>query len=547
MSTIDPETAVAAARHRLTGPGGHFELVEDDVRGTRLAVFKNRARSLTELLTASIDHGDRDYIVTADERITFRGHAEQVAALAAALRDEHGVGKGDRVAIAAANEPEWIVTFWAVISLGAIAVGCNAWWSSPEMEHGLRLTEPVLVVADAPQAALVTGSGIDVLPMERIGELVERFAGAALPNAEVAEDDPAIVLFTSGTSGRPKGAVHSHRNVCSVVEYHRMNDAFAAAMGDPIAPQDRKYLLALPLFHIACLHNLAVPRLATGSTVVLHRGGFKVDEVLSLVERERVTNWAAVPTQAHRLVEHDDLSRYDLSSLTAFALATAPSSAAFKQRLREKLPVAERTLVDSYGMTETCTALTAATPADLAELPNTLGRPIAGVELEIRDPLGTPLAESQEGEVCVRSAYNMLGYWNDPEATASTIREDGWLHTGDIGIIERGRLRLSSRRSDLIIRGGENVYPAEVEGVLAEHPEVQECAVLGAPHPDLGQEVCAVVVTAVGSPLTEDDLQDYARDQLARYKVPARWRITHEGLPRNATGKVIRTQVDPTS
>ncbi|MER7013130.1 class I adenylate-forming enzyme family protein [Saccharopolyspora sp. NPDC000359] len=545
MSTTDPGTA-AAARAALTGPGAPFELVEEDVRGVRLPVFKHRARSLVEVLAASTAHGDRDYLVTEDRRISFTQHAEQVAALAAALREEYGVGEGDRVAIAAANTPEWVLAFWAAISTGAIAVGFNAWWSRRELEHGTALVAPKLIVTDDKRAALLDGSPVPLLPVDRIGELVQQHAGAPLPAVEVAEDDPAIVLFTSGTSGRPKGAVHSHRNVCSVVEYHRMNDALAAALGDPTDPRDRRYLLALPLFHIACLHNLAVPRLATGSTVVMHQGAFDVDRVLRLIARERVTNWGAVPTQAHRLLEHGDLAAHDLSSLTTFALASAPSSSAFKQRLREALPFAEKSLVDSYGMTETCTALTAASPADLAEAPNTLGQPITGVQLEIRDPLGNPLPDGEEGEVCVRSAYNMLGYWNDPDATASTIREEGWLHTGDIGVVERGRLRLSTRRSDLIIRGGENVYPAEVEGVLAEHPGVQECAVLGVPHADLGQEVFAVVVTDPGSKLTEEELRNHAREQLAHYKVPSQWRITHDGLPRNATGKVIRNQVHPT-
>ncbi|MER7078884.1 Acyl-CoA synthetase (AMP-forming)/AMP-acid ligase II [Saccharopolyspora kobensis] len=545
MSTIDPDTAAPASA--LTGPGGEFELVEQDVLGTRLPVFRNRARSLAELVAASARHGDRDYIVTEDRRISFRRHADQVAALATALREEYGVGRGDRVAIAAANAPEWILAFWAAMSVGAVAVGCNAWWSARELDHGVRLTEPSLIVADTKRAALLTGSPVPLLPLEQVDELAQRYAGAPMPAVDVAEDDPAIILFTSGTSGRPKGAVHSHRNVCSVIEYHRMNDALAAAHGDPIDPRDRRYLLALPLFHIACLHNLAVPRLATGSTVVMHQGSFDVDRVLRLVARERVTNWGAVPTQAHRILEHGDISQYDLSSLTTFSLASAPSSAAFKQRLRERLPVAERSLVDSYGMTETCTALTAASPADLAEAPETLGRPIAGVQLEIRDPFGNALPDGQEGEVCVRSAYNMLGYWNDPRATADAIRADRWLHTGDIGVIEHGRLRLSARRSDLIIRGGENVYPAEVEGVLAEHPDVQECAVLGVSHPDLGQEVFAVVVIAPGSVLTEQQLHDYARERLAHFKVPSRWRITQEPLPRNATGKVVRTEVRPTA
>src|SRR3546814_801756 len=247
-----------------------------------------------------------------------------------------------------------------------------------------------------------------------------------------------------------------------------MNDSLIAAFGNPMDPRYRSYLMVSPLFHIASLHNLAIPRLATGSKVALHTGAFDVERIYALIEQEKVTNWGAVPTMTSRMLAADVADKYDLSSLTAFSLASAPSSEALKQKLRENLPFATA-LVDSYGLTETSTGVSAATPIDLAEAPGTVGRPTYGVQVEIRDPLGRPLPVGEEGEVCVRSCYNMLGYWENPEATESSIREDLWLHTGDLGALdEQGRLRLSSRRSDLIIRGGENVYPVEVEHALAE-------------------------------------------------------------------------------
>lgn len=529
---------------RLTGSGGRFELSDADVLGTRLPVFTHRQRALHEVLHASVAHGAREYIVTADRRITFAEHAVQVASLAQVLREEYGITRGDRVAIAAANSPEWIQTFWAAVSIGAVAVGFNAWWSAREMEYGIDNAEPALVVADARQSAKLAGCAVPVLSMEAdISRFVAAHPDAPLPSAEVAEDDPAVILYTSGTSGRPKGAVHSHRNLLAVVEYHRMNDAVFEEFGDPLLSQDRVYLLTLPLFHIASLHNLAVPRLATGSKIALHQGSFKVDAVLGMVERERVTNWGAVPTMAHRMLEHGGADRYDTSSLTSFSLASAPSSTAFKERLRQGLPFAKDSLVDSYGLTETCTGVAAASAQELAAAPGTLGRPVATVQMEIRDPAGQVLGEGEEGEVWVRSQFNMLGYWRDPEATAGAIGPDRWLRTGDLGELREGRLFLSSRRSDLIIRGGENVYPAEIETVLVEHPDVRECLVKGVPHPDLGQEVAAVVVLVAGSTVTEETLREHAANALAYFKVPKQWRLTHEELPRNATGKVIRNQV----
>ncbi|MFG2085521.1 class I adenylate-forming enzyme family protein [Spirillospora sp. NPDC048824] len=523
---------------KLTGPGGDFELREENVLGTRLPVFANRARSLGEVLARSASHGDRDYIVTASRRMSFTGHASAAASMAKALRDDLGVRPGDRIAINAANSPEWIVSFWAAVAAGAVPVGYNAWWAPQEIEYALGHTDPKIVIADERRAALISE---DVLTAEKdVPSLMGRYPGAELDIPDVAEDDPAVILYTSGTSGRPKGAVHSHRNLTSVIEYHRFNDAMMEMFG--IDPSTRRYLLALPLFHIASLHNLAVPRLATGTAVIMTEGAFDVDKVLTLVERERVTNWGAVPTMANRIMEHGDLAKYDVSSLTAFALASAPSSPVFKERLRSVFPPARGALVDSYGLTESCTAISVATPMDLAEAPGTLGRPNLGVQVEIRDPEGRPVPEGVEGEVCARSAYNMTGYWRDPEATARTIG-DRWLHTGDIGVMEQGRLRLTTRRSDLIIRGGENIYPIEIENVLAEYPGLRECAVVGVAHPDLGQEVAAVAVFA-GTPPSAEELTAYAQERLAYFKVPSRWHVTTDPLPRNATGKVLRRQVE---
>ncbi|MFF0498431.1 class I adenylate-forming enzyme family protein [Nocardia aobensis] len=541
---------IAAVMRELTGPGGRFELVEEEVLGARMPVLRRRRRAVAELLAASVAFGDRDYLVTEDRRLSYREHAAAAAALAAALHEEYGVGRGDRVAILAANTVEWVITFWAAQSLGAIAVGLNGWWVPREIEYGLSLTEPAVVVVDAKRAKLLADidtSAAVVTMDEDLPRLIAAHAGAEPTVPDVVEDDPAVILFTSGTSGKPKAALHSQRNLLAVTGYFEYTDALAAAFTgktrEPGAPLDLRCLLTSPLFHIASLHNLVVPRLATGSAVIMPQGGFDADRILRLIEKERVTNWGAVPTMASRLLEHGDIGRYDTSSLTAFALASAPSSPAFKQRLREEVPFAADALVDSYGLTECSTAVAVATPADLAESPGTLGRPIISVALEIRDADGAPVPEGVEGEVYVRSPFVMLGYWRNPEATAAAIDAERWLRTGDFGVIEQGRLRLTGRRSDLILRGGENIYPVEIEQCLDEHPDVVECAVVGEPHPDLGQQVAAVVVLAEGSTASEADLREFARARLAYFKVPERWRITSEPLPRNITGKLIRAGI----
>ncbi|MGV9733672.1 class I adenylate-forming enzyme family protein [Rhodococcus aetherivorans] len=550
-ASADPRLYLDEVVSRLTGPGGRFEIVEEEVLGASMPVMKNRGKAVGDLLADSLRWGDRDYLVTADRRLSFTEHAAAAYSVAHALRERYGVEKGDRVAILGANTPEWVIAFWASQVLGAITVGLNGWWVPREIEYGLKHSRPKILVVDAKRAAAladVDTGGITVLTMEEdLPRLIAQFPDAVPPRVDIDEDDPSVILYTSGTSGRPKGALHSHRNLLAVVDYHRLSDALLAAFtgrtaGDDV-PSDLRYLLTSPLFHIASLHNLVVPRLATGSAVIMHQGSFDVDKVLGLIERERVTNWGAVPTMASRLLEHDDLGKYDLSSLTAFALASAPSSIAFKDRLREKVPFARNALVDSYGLTECSTAIAVANSQDLEAFPGTLGRPIITVSLEIRDPFGEWLPDGVEGEVCVRSPFVMLGYWEDEEATAAAITPDRWLRTGDYGVIENGRLRLTGRRSDLILRGGENVYPTEIEQTLDEHPAVRECAVIGVPHPDLGQEVAAVVVVAEGAHVTEEELREFAAERLSYFKVPTRWRITSDLLPRNATGKTLRREV----
>lgn len=546
MDSSAPATmpTVAEAMAALTGPGGPFEIGAEEVLGVELPVFTHRRKALHELLADSVQYGDRDAIVTRTRRLSFKEHAAQVSALAEALREDFGIRPGDRVAISAANSPEWIVAFWATVSTGAIAVAFNAWWSPAEVARAMAHSTPKVVVADRKRVGVLGAIEVPVVGIEDdLHELIARHRNAPLPSAQVDEDDPATIIYTSGTSGAPKGAVHSHRNLIAVSDYHALMDAFAHELGDPKTAQDRRHLLALPLFHIAALHNLAVPKIASGSTLVMHEGGFDAETLLRLVEAERVTNWGVVPTMAHRILAIEDLDTYDLSSLTAFSLASAPSSSDLKDRLRTRLPVARVGLVDSYGLTESATAIAVATPTDLDAAPGTLGRPIPTVELEIRDPNGARVPDGVEGEVCTRSAFTMLGYWQDDAATSAALTADRWLRTGDLGTIDDGRLRLSSRRSDLIIRGGENIYPAEVELVVSHYPGVQECIVLGLQHADLGQEVAAVVVTAAGVTVTVEEIKAYAADHLAYYKVPTHWRITQEPLPRNATGKVIRREV----
>jgi len=532
----------ADAMASLTAPGADFEITRELVRGLPMPVFRHRRHALQQLLAESAGYRDTEYLVCGETRLSFTEHLGRVASLSHALEADFGIGKGDKVAILAANSAEWVVAFWATTALGAIAVGMNSLWSAREIAYGMAHSTPKVVVTDAPRRALLGVVDVPVLSIEEdIPRLSTAVTGMALPAYDTEEDDPAIILYTSGTTGRPKGVLHSHRNVLAAVDFHRLNDAVAAKMGS--APVARRFLLATPLFHIAALHNLAVPRLAFGDTAVINPGRFDIDRVLRLIETERVTNWGAVPTMLHRLLEHGDLSGYDLSSLQAVSVSSAPSTSSLEERLRRVLPTAGRSLATSYGLTESSSAATFADAADLQLRPDSVGTAVATMSIEIRDEYGQRLPDGTEGEIYLRGPLVMLGYWNDPEATAATIDDNGWLRTGDLGTLEGGHLTVSSRRSDLILRGGENVYPIEVENVLSEHPAVKESAVIGVAHADLGEQVCAVVVVSEPGAVAAQELSIFVAERIAGYKVPAQWEITTEVLPRNATGKVKRTDV----
>ncbi|HEX5616309.1 MAG TPA: class I adenylate-forming enzyme family protein [Acidimicrobiia bacterium] len=548
MRAVDVPEDVARVEAELVAPGGAFELEEVDVLGEAMLVFKNRIRSLRDLLANSVGFADKEYVVftdgVTDRRFTFAEHERLVASAAQVLRDEYGVGPGDRVAILGANSPEWIVTFWATISLGAIAVGLNGWSTGPEIRYGVDDCAPKLLVADEKRLARLEGAdpGVPVVEIETgFDALWHAAPDAPLPDQPIAEDDPAIILYTSGTTGRPKGAVHSHRNVGALIGmtfFHGLRNMIVRPTPPDAAPVCQ--LMTSPLFHVSGLHTGAVAFVASGTKSVWLTGRFDPVLAARTIERERVTGWSITETILHRFVNHPDVATFDLSLVRQVGGGGSPISASMQARTREVFPNAAASMGLGYGLTE-CTALATINAGDeLIAHPESAGRPLPTVQVEIRDPFDTPLPDGEEGEVCVRSPGVMLGYWRRPQETAAAIGEGRWLHTGDIGHIDGGRLYLSSRKRDLILRGGENVYPVEVEKILENHPTVEECAVFGVDDPEYGQAVKAVLVARRDETIDVGELEAYAKGQLAYYKVPTQWEVRDEPLPRNASGKIVK-------
>jgi acyl-CoA synthetase (AMP-forming)/AMP-acid ligase II len=541
-------STLAEIEARLTAPGGPFETVVEPVLGEPAAVFRQRPRSLVEVLAASRAHGDAEYVVCDGLRLSYAEHVQRVASVARALRDLFGVGPGDRVAILAANGPEWITTYWAALSLGAIAVGMNAWWSGDEIAYGLADCEPRVLVADRKRLArLATAPALPVVEVESDFEKLWDFdPDADLPSAAIREDDPATILYTSGTTGRPKGAVNTHRGILTFVRTSLFHGArmlmWAAARGAAPAPGAPPTCMFVntPLFHVSGLYTGAVIPLATGIKTVWTRQRFDPEHVLALLEAERVTNWGPMGTMIHRLARHPDVGRYDLSSVRNVGSGGAPVGPELLRLMREIFPNARASVGVGYGLTESTSGVAMIFGEELERRPGSVGRALPTVRIEIRDGKGHALPDGEEGEIHLHGPQVMREYWRRPEESAEVLLPGRWLRTGDWGRLEDGYLYVNSRKRDLILRGGENVYPAEIEQCLEGHPGVREAAVLGVDHPELGQEVKAVVVPAQGTALDPEELAGFVGARLAYFKVPAHFELHPGPLPRNAAGKVLK-------
>jgi len=526
----------------LCGPGGPFELVEEFVLGERLRVFRHRASSLRNLLEASAAFGSREYIVCGDRRLTYADHLRAVASVAQTLQQRYGVGKGDRVGILAANHPEWIVTFWAAVSLGAVAVGLNGWWVTDEILYALEDAAPKVLVADRRRLSRLERTRLPIPSIEIESEFDILLAGdqAALPRTAIGEDDPACILYTSGTTGRPKGVVNSHRNILALVGIQSFHGLRAFLIREQPPPSSPAMLVTSPLFHVSGLYAGAVICLATGIKSVWMQGRFDPVRAMRLIQAERVTNWGPMGTVAYRFVNHPEVGQFDLSSVTGFGSGGAPMASDLQERLCRVFPAARGSSALGYGLTE-CTALaTLNFGEEVLRMPWSAGRSLPTVEVEIRDPSGRHLPEGEEGEICIRGPTVMLGYWRRPVETQQAIASGRWLRTGDIGRIEEGHLIINSRARDLILRGAENISPQEIESRLLEHPQIEEAAVIGVDHEELGQEVKAVVVPKSDTAPDVRGLQAWVAEKLAYYKVPAHWEIRRAPLPRNAVGKIMK-------
>jgi len=537
-----PDEAV----EQLLGPGARFELMTEDRSGFAVQVFAHRPTSIIEVLKEGAGRFvDRPYLVFPERTLTFDSVVAAVATVANGMRTRFGVRSGDRIAIAAANCVEYALVFWAATALGAITVGLNGWWTGPELAYAVQLTEPRVLFADRRRLERLApiNLGSRVWPLEpTVAELEMEGSGASLPEVSSREDDPVVILFTSGTTGRPKGVPISHRNIIHFALATQLRGAeLRARAGSAPAPAPLPCALnASPMFHVSGLTCTMVPAPMTGLTLVYPPiGRWREDVHLALSEQHQVSAWSLVPTQLWRVLDWPELERYDLASLGTVGGGGAVWPPELLRKLEERLPWVRPALGLGYGMTETNGLGTSLGGAASFLHPDSIGQPSPTVELEIRDPVTRrSLAEGVVGEIALRCASTFAGYWRDPAATAAVI-EGGWYHTGDLGSHREGFVYLAGRRGDLIIRGGENISPVEVENRLYEHPAVAEAAVIGVPHPTLGQQVKAFLVLRDGHTATASEIRSFTGTALAAFKVPEHVAFV-EALPHNASGKVLK-------
>jgi long-chain acyl-CoA synthetase len=550
MTFLEANTAV-------TGPGQIFELIDGEVRGVKMKVFKNAPAHLGQVFAGSRGHGDKTFLVYEDEIITFAQAADRIDALASLLVNTYGVKKGDRVAVAMRNFPEWVMSFAAIISVGAINVSMNSWWTEDEMDFALEDSGATVLICDQPRfdigAASCVKKNIKVLVVRAEKPLpagVDKWEdvlplGDAHPGADISPDDDATILYTSGTTGRPKGAVSTHRAIISSIMAFSARNTIFQMSGTKLKEVDgpeipTSFILIVPLFHVTgCVPVMLSCFIAGLKLAIMYK--WDPEKALEMIEREQITNFVGVPTQSWDLVNSPAFEKYDTSSLRAVGGGGAPSPTSLVGKVNDKVKNGNPQL--GYGMTETNAFGPAITGSDYLSHPTSTGRASWPMMVEVRDENLKPVPTGQSGEIWFFGPMLIRGYWNRPDATAETI-VDGWLRSGDLGRLDAdGFVYVEDRVKDMILRAGENVYGAEVESAIYEHPAIHEAAVFGVPHERLGEEVGVAILVNDGMTLTPAELWAFLDEKIAKFKIPTQVVIMTEPLPRNAAGKFLKREL----
>ena len=546
----------------LTATGSQFELEEVMVHDTTILSYKNQAPNLREFWLSTEQFADRDYLLYEHERLTYSDVHKHVANVATWLFD-HGVEPSDRVAIAMRNYPEWMIAYWACVSIGVTCVGMNAWWATPELAYAIEDATPKVIIADEERLTQIlslpeAGEAFNIVAVrsgksdERLTHWDDLIKGKnALPEVEIHPDSDACIFYTSGTTGKPKGAQLTHRGCVANV----MSLAFANIVQAKAASSINKKnivnttrevslqaaaLVVTPLFHVTANNCVAHFMTMAGGKLV-HMYKWDPGKALELIEAEKITVMSGVPVMSRELITHPKFSSTDTSSLKSVGGGGAQIQPDLVQKIEKTVATARPST--GYGMTETSGIITAIAADFFLDKPESAGPAMPCFEAQCFDEDGNALGVGELGELWVRGAQVIRGYLNRPEETSETIT-GGWLHTGDIAKIdEDGFIYIVDRKKDMVLRGGENIYCTEVEAVIYEHDSVSEVSVFGVPDRRLGEEVGAAIFLASGKSLSATELRSFLNQRIAKHKIPRFIWFTETPLPRNASGKFLKRKL----
>jgi acyl-CoA synthetase (AMP-forming)/AMP-acid ligase II len=552
------KSAYDQAIAQLSGPGAPFETARETINGVEYTVCTQALPNLRAVFAQAAEFGDKEFLIYEGERWTFDDMLQQAASFGHQLVHKSGIEKGDRVAIAMRNYPEWMSAFIGITSVGAVAVPLNSWGQARELEYAIKDADASLVFCDQQRLDLIADKLEEMqLPVvlarpereqqpantETVAQYIAGAETAALPEIDIDSQDLAMMLYTSGTTGAPKGAISTHYAICQAIANFECS-AMASAMINPEAIGhmlesgfEPTQMLAVPLFHVSGCHAVFLTAFKAGRKVVMM---YKWDtgKALELIAQERVTILSAAPTMVMQLLESPQYDQADTSSLFGLGSGGAATPPRASRLMEEKVPRGYPGT--GWGLTESNAIGASFTGQPFKNKPASAGFPQLTAEISVRDESGRALPQGATGELWIKSPSLIREYWHRPDANAKDFSE-GWFNSGDIGYFdEDGYLFLSDRAKDMVIRGGENIYPAEIEGALFDHPDVEEVAAFGVPDEKLGEQLAVAVVPRAGASLSEEDIRSYAGEHLARFKVPHYVWIRDEELPRNASGKVLK-------
>ena len=543
----------------LTAPGADFEITTTAVRGVDIRTYANAVPNLRDAWATTAAYGEREYLIYEDERLTYAQAHDHVNAFANWLVAQ-GVAPGDRIAIAMRNYPEWLLSYWATLSIGATVVGMNAWWTGPEMLYALNDSKPKVIIVEDERLATLNQI-IEQLPamqtvgvrlsseQERVTPWQNVIANPAQREAVAIDpDSDACIFYTSGTTGNPKGAQLTHRgcvsNIWSLMFAGALQRVLAVQKGlieADAEPPIPSALVTTPLFHVTANNCVAHGTTLAGGKLT-HMYKWDAGLALKLIEQEKISALSGVPVMAREVISHPDFAKTDTSSLLNLGGGGAQLQPDLVGKIDEQVATARPST--GYGMTETCGIITSIGADYFVDKPASCGPAMPVFETKVVDPeSGAERPKGDPGELWVRGGHVIRGYLNRPEATAETI-VDGWLKTGDMAREdEDGFLYIVDRIKDMVLRGGENIYCAEVESAIFDHPAVAECTVFGVADDRLGEEVGVAIYLAPGQSTGAEDIREHCAARLAKFKIPRYIWFTNEALPRNASGKFLKREL----